>query len=199
MRRDLSASSTSEAAGILQGLNLGAGRAGIWLFHGTCLLYAQDIVHDGVSNHLSKPWCDFGPGYYLTPDFHEAVFHATKLRNSPDSDNAAVSPCVVCYLVETVWKLLPEKPATRDGFVGANITDAEEWVDGVTQGRRNKAIPAQFRNCRILNETKPIDLIIGPISQGKDPITQKNETQYCFRSLDICEWSSSQLESLVFW
>jgi len=107
LRRNLSQSSTSAVAGVMRELNLGNDREGVFLFHGTCLQNAQDIIHDGVSNQFSKPWCDFGPGYYLTPDWAEAVLHATKLRSSPDSDDPGFSPCVVCYLWSRFGRFSP--------------------------------------------------------------------------------------------
>ena len=48
------------------------------LYHGTNYSSAVSICSNGIDLRYSKPYLDFGPGFYATPSYHHAALTAVR-------------------------------------------------------------------------------------------------------------------------
>ena len=49
------------------------------LYHGTNYSSAINIVNHGINLKYSKPYLDFGPGFYTTPSYDHAALACSRL------------------------------------------------------------------------------------------------------------------------
>lgn len=76
------------------------------LYHGTMDMYAQSILCDGILLSKSKPYLDFGPGFYTTPDqtfaLNTAHFRAKRYNRFRGKQGGTLRhPAVVSLVCDT--------------------------------------------------------------------------------------------------
>lgn len=54
------------------------------LYHGTNYSSAINIVNHGIDLKYSRPYLDFGPGFYTTPSYNHAALTAVRAARKAD-------------------------------------------------------------------------------------------------------------------
>ena len=54
------------------------------LYHGTNFSSAINIVNHGIDLKYSRPYLDFGPGFYTTPSYNHAALTAVRAARKAD-------------------------------------------------------------------------------------------------------------------
>ena len=57
------------------------------LYHGTNYSSAINIVNHGIDLKYSKPYLDFGPGFYTTPSYDHAALAAIRTTQKYNAKN----------------------------------------------------------------------------------------------------------------
>ena len=71
------------------------------LYHGTNYSSAINIVNHGINLKYSKPYLDFGPGFYTTPSYDHAALAAIRTTQKYNAkNNKNEEP----YIVEVDYK-----------------------------------------------------------------------------------------------
>ena len=60
------------------------------LYHGTNYSSAINIVNHGIDLKYSKPYLDFGPGFYTTPSYDHAALAALRTTQKYNAKNATM-------------------------------------------------------------------------------------------------------------
>lgn len=116
------------------------------LYHGTDPNSARKIVTEGIKLFVNKAIGDFGAGFYMTPNFYEAMAHSMKRRNRVKGS----VPVVICFDVDGIlWNCIKiQKYDSRDDF------DWQQYV---------------FMQRVLEKDDFSYDIVIGPIADGKMP------------------------------
>ena len=131
----------------------------ILLYHGTMDIYADSIARNGISLQKSKPYLDFGPGFYTTPERGFAVNTAenrakryNKFSRTCMPRNAAI---VVFECDDERLSLLSHKCFSSPSDVWGRFVLANRITsDSIRQGTEH--------NC-----DHRFDCVIGPTADGK--------------------------------
>ena len=93
------------------------------LFHGTDLISAENIIKNGISIGIGRPFMDFGRGFYTTPRLAQAIEWA----------NGTLAPCVLSMELD-------ESDLKVKGF----DYPTKEWAAFVIQNRFGLIPPTDY-------------------------------------------------------
>ena len=129
----------------------------IILYHGTLDTYANDILKNGISLKKSKPFLDFGPGFYTTPniDFARNTAKFRAKRYNLFNRNHKMG-----------WKIV-EIVCDDDEFYKINLkyfnSPNMEWGMFVLANRcENEEVHNAYDN----NIMRTYDIVSGPTADG---------------------------------
>lgn len=89
------------------------------LYHGTNYSSAINICSNGIDLSCSKPYLDFGPGFYATPSYHRAAELAVKKTDKVNEQNRKRQKNYKYeepYVVQFEYKPLPEAKLEQISF-----------------------------------------------------------------------------------
>lgn len=90
------------------------------LYHGTNYSSAINIVNHGINLKYSKPYLDFGPGFYTTPSYDHAALAAIRTTQKYNAkNNKNEEP----YIVEVDYKPI----SAMDLVIGSYPRHSERW------------------------------------------------------------------------
>lgn len=127
------------------------------LFHGTNYHSAINIFRSGIDLSYSKPFLDFGPGFYTTPDYQHAVrtaFNRTATYNAKYKKNE--SP----YVIKMNFNLNKDLC-----FADYSICD-ERWGNFVVNNRLSEETIEKYHIIEH-NKDKKYDICYGVIADGQ--------------------------------
>ena len=98
------------------------------LYHGTNYSSAINIVNHGIDLKYSKPYLDFGPGFYTTPSYDHAALAAIRTTQKYNAkNNKNEEP----YIVEVDYKPI----SAMDLVIGSYPRHSERWGKFVLNNR----------------------------------------------------------------
>lgn len=122
------------------------------LYHGTDFKSAANISMNGIDLTKSKPYLDFGPGFYTTPSYDHAAKTAV---------NKALRINSVPYIVTITLDFTREEALNIKTFA----TRTEEWKDFILANRLYENRLNDY--CEpIRNKNGLYDICVGPIADG---------------------------------
>lgn len=131
----------------------------ILLYHGTMDIYADDIARNGVNLNKSKPYLDFGPGFYTTPDQRFALntaenrakrYNKFKQSRAQRSSAIVVFECDAEHLSSLMLKRFSSPSVEWGRFVLANRITSDTIRQSVEHNRDHR-----------------FDCVIGPTADGR--------------------------------
>lgn len=131
----------------------------ILLYHGTMDIYADNIARSGISLQKSKPYLDFGPGFYTTPERSFAVNTAenrAKRYNKFSRIRMPRNPAIVIFECDNErLNLLSHKYFSSPSDVWGRFVLANRITnDSIRQSTEH--------NC-----DHRFDCVVGPTADGK--------------------------------
>lgn len=136
------------------------------LYHGTIGKYAKDIAQNGILLSKSKRYLDFGPGFYLTPEYPFALKTAIHRANSYNKFNKGhhESPAILKFdLDEAMLNILNTKQFTYSN---------SEWYKYVIHNRCKREF-LDGNHITTHNQDQRYDLSIGPTADGEIALVAK--------------------------
>ena len=127
------------------------------LYHGTNYSSAINIFRIGIDLNYSKPFLDFGPGYYTTPDYQHAVRTA---YNRTDKYNAKYKKDENPYVIKMHFEL------DKDLYLADYSICNERWGNFVINNRLSEETIAKY-NIIEHNKDGKYDICYGIIADGK--------------------------------
>ena len=128
------------------------------LFHGTNYSSAINIITNGIDLRYSKPYLDFGAGFYTTPDYDHAVLSAIR---ATDKFNKRYKKHEEPYIVTMDFVLKKE----LDLSVAQYVRHGEKWGQFVLNNRLTKEILDTY-DIREHNQDGRYDICYGEIADG---------------------------------
>lgn len=129
------------------------------LYHGTNYSSAIDIVNNGICLEYSKPFLDFGAGFYTTPSYDHAAFAAIR---ATQKYNARYKTKEEPYIVEVDFRQIKGIELSIISFP----RHSERWGRFVLNNRLKTDILATY-NIVEHNQDGKYDVCYGEIADGK--------------------------------
>lgn len=156
----------------------------IWLYHGTVLKRAEEIILGTGEPEFSKG-TDFGQGFYTSPDPDVALSYAIRLKkyvtNLSSLDSRESLPVVLGFRVNREsWK--PVETCGELDLLHLPL-EGDDWRTMVTSCYQQSRVPIQFRQLTSPHgRVIPVDLISGATSATTEYIPVHDNPQYCFKT-----------------
>lgn len=128
------------------------------LYHGTNYSSAVNIITKGIDLKYSKPYLDFGAGFYTTPNFDHAVFSALR---TTDKFNRRYKKHEEPYIVTMDFSLKKELNLS----IGQFVRHGEKWGQFVLNNRLTKEILRAY-DIKEHNQDGRYDICYGEIADG---------------------------------
>lgn len=128
------------------------------LYHGTNCSSAMNIVNNGIDLGFSKPYLDFGAGFYTTPSYDHA---ATSAIRATKKYNARHNTCEEPFIVEVEFKPMKEKELVTVSYP----RHSEKWGKFVLNNRLTSNILFAY-NIIEHNQDAKYDVCVGEIADG---------------------------------
>lgn len=130
------------------------------LYHGTHFSAATNIFNNGIDLSYSKPYLDFGPGFYTTQSYEHAAkcaIRATQKYNEKNKNNVPEEP----YIVE-----LNLKPFNQNEYsIKMFPRHSESWGNFVLNNRLKPELLEEY-TIKEHNQDKRYDICYGEIADG---------------------------------
>ena len=136
-------------------------------YHGTHVVATEGITEMGIDLTLSRKRLDFGPGFYLTNNYEQAVKQAvrkTEDYNDVQDQNYADTGQQPEYTIGTIMAYnlnLEELSHTKVHFFDGTDMD---WALFILGNRTKK--PKKFE-ISYHNRDKSLDAVYGPVADGR--------------------------------
>ena len=128
------------------------------LYHGTNYSSAINIVNHGIDLKYSKPYLDFGPGFYTTPSYDHAALAAIRTTQKYNAkNNKNEEP----YIVEVDYKPI----SAMDLVIGSYPRHSERWGKFVLNNRLKPQMLSAY-NILEHNQDGKYDICYGEIADG---------------------------------
>ena len=134
------------------------------LYHGTNYSSAVSICSNGIDLRYSKPYLDFGPGFYATPSYHHAALTAVRRTDKINQWNRRKQKDYKFeepYIVQFEYIPLPELELKLIAFP----RHGAEWGAFVLNNRLTSEILSQY-GIENHNQDCRYDICIGEIADG---------------------------------
>lgn len=128
------------------------------LYHGTNYSSAMNILNNGIDLQYSKPYLDFGAGFYTTPSYKHAAITAIRVTDKYNARNRAHEDA---YIVEI--KYLPKTELELK--IKSYPRHGKEWGYFVLNNRLSNAILKAY-NILEHNQDSRYDICCGEIADG---------------------------------
>lgn len=128
------------------------------LYHGTNCSSAMNIIGGGVDLKYSKPYLDFGAGFYTTPSYEHAAAAAIR---ATQKYNAKYNTCEEPYVVEVDFRIKKELELSTALYP----RHSETWGKFVLNNRLNKNILSEYSIVEH-NQDAKYDICCGEIADG---------------------------------
>lgn len=128
------------------------------LYHGTNYSSAMNIINNGIDLEYSKPFLDFGAGFYTTPSYHHAASVAIRTTKKYNAKRRMQEEP---YIVEVDFKPV-------DGISLSTVSyprHSEKWGRFVLNNRLTPDILAVY-NIVEHNQDAKYDVCFGEIADG---------------------------------
>ena len=138
--------------------NIRNGVEAVQVYHGTILRYAVDIYNNGIDLKKSKPYLDFGQGFYTTDNFEMARNMARRIsaRELRQKDIENAFPAVITFEYKEVPGLNYKKFEYED----------IEWARFIMANRITPEIAAKL-GLKDSNVDLKYDIVIGGTADGE--------------------------------
>lgn len=128
------------------------------LYHGTNYSSAINIVNHGINLKYSKPYLDFGPGFYTTSSYDHAALAAIRTTQKYNAkNNKNEEP----YIVEVDYKPI----SAMDLVIGSYPRHSERWGKFVLNNRLKPQMLSAY-NILEHNQDRKYDICYGEIADG---------------------------------
>lgn len=134
------------------------------LYHGTNYSSAVSICSNGIDLRQSKPYLDFGPGFYATPSYHHAALTAIRTTDKINQWNRRKQKDYKFeepYIVQFKYKPLSDLELKQISFP----RHGAEWGAFVLNNRLTSEILSQY-GIENHNQDCRYDICIGEIADG---------------------------------
>lgn len=128
------------------------------LYHGTNYSSAMNIVNNGINLEYSKPYLDFGAGFYTTPSYAHAASSAIRATKKY---NARYKTYEEPYIVEVEFKPIKDKELVTVSYP----RHSEKWGRFVLNNRLTSNILSTY-NIVEHNQDAKYDVCVGEIADG---------------------------------
>lgn len=128
------------------------------LYHGTNCSSAINIITNGIDLKYSKPYLDFGAGFYATPNYDHAVISALR---ATDKYNRKYRKLEEPYIVNMNFALRKDLDLT----VAQYVRHSERWGYFVLNNRLTKEILDAY-DIKEHNQDGRYDICYGEIADG---------------------------------
>lgn len=129
------------------------------LYHGTNCNSAKDIVKNGICLQHSKPFLDFGPGFYTTPSYDHAALTAIRKTRKY---NARYKQHEEPYIVELDFRPINGVKLSTVAYQ----RHSEKWGRFVLNNRLTPDILSAYNRLEH-NQDAKYDVCYGEIADGK--------------------------------
>jgi len=128
------------------------------LYHGTNYSSAMNIVNNGISLEYSKPYLDFGAGFYTTPSYDHAALTAIRATKKYNIKNRVHEEP---YIVEVDYK--PKKEIELS--ILSYPRHSKKWGEFVLYNRLTPQVLSTY-NIVTHNQNAKYDVCCGEIADG---------------------------------
>lgn len=149
------------------------------LYHGTNYSSAMNIIKNGINLNYSKPYLDFGAGFYTTPSYEHAAITAIR---TTDKYNARCKTQEEAYIV--VLNYYPKNEL--DLTIKSYPRHGEEWGHFILNNRLTKSVLKAY-NLVEHNQDLKYDVCCGEIADGNivNIAHRVNEGELSPRNIDF--------------
>ncbi|MGB4660172.1 MAG: DUF3990 domain-containing protein [Mobilitalea sp.] len=128
------------------------------LYHGTLDRYGFDIWKNGINLNKSKPYLDFGKGFYTTKDKDLAYRTAITRANSNNKFNNK-------FALPSIVKMKIDDSLFQQFIIKEFIQSDDEWAKFIINNRCTKEYLEDMNICNH-NHNSEYDIVIGGTADG---------------------------------